>query len=77
MQLPTLTDEDRDIALWIADGHPASRIAEWLKVSVRTAKYRMASVRASIRAQAGQSIQPIKGEPIRRVGNLSDFPQAF
>lgn len=76
--MPTLTDEDRTIAVWISDGIPAWQVAEWLKVSVRTAKYRIASVRATIRVQTGQSIQPIKGNPILRVGNLSSaFMRTF
>jgi len=67
----SLSREDREIAEWLADGVSAPQIAEWLETPLRTAQRRIAAVKKSISEQTGRSLEPVKNDAVRRVGNLS------
>ncbi len=61
--------EDGQIALWIAEGVPVARVAEWLGISTRHAKRRIAAVRKWF-ADKKLVLTTIKAPPQKRIVNV-------
>jgi hypothetical protein len=73
--MPRLTDEERELCVWYADGVTIGQIADWRNCSRATAKRAIADVRKTL-SVSGLELQRLLGPPIKKIRSLHPFTLA-